>query len=296
MRSFLSFLASIGITLLIAAFAAYPLYLIIHPLVGSWTFDKIATRLWQLLMLLAVWALIRQLKLARKRDFGYDVASTRWRRLCVQGFAAGALSMLPITISMLALGVRTLRPEVDFWHVASALCSGVLSGFAVGFLEETFFRGVVLGAVLREMRRPILAITLVSILYASVHFLASTHIPPNSVTWHSGLDLLSGALRNFISPTSIIDAWLALLAVGVLLGMSAFFTGNIAIGVGLHAGWVTVMRATIGITDLNAHSPSAWLVNQSNGYVGWMVFGWTAVLITTLILVRRRLRNLRRDY
>ena len=296
MRAFLSFLASIGVTLLIAAFAAYPLYLVIHPLVQVWPFDKIATRLWQLLMLLAVWMLIRQLKLVRKRDFGYDVAATRWRRLCVQGFAAGALSMLPITISMLALGVRTLRPELDFMRVTGALVSGVFSGFAVGFLEETFFRGLVLGAVLRELRRPTAAIMLVSILYASVHFLASTHIPPDSVTWHSGLDLLSGALRNFVSPTSIIDAWLALLAVGLLLGMSAFFTGNLAVGVGLHAGWVAMMRVTIGVTDLNASSPSAWLVNQSNGYIGWLVFGWTAVLITTLMLVRRRLRNLRRDY
>ena len=48
---------------------------------------------------------------------------------------------------------------------------------AVGFVEETFFRGLLQGAVVRETRRPLTSILLVSVVYSAVHFLARVKIP-----------------------------------------------------------------------------------------------------------------------
>ncbi len=294
MRAFLWFFAAIVGTLLLAALLAYPAYQLIHPLVPAWWFDAIATRLWQLLMLGALVLVVRHLRLRNLSDYGYGAPRPRWLRQFGVGLAAGVVMMLPVTIAMLALGIRVPRPDLDAHLLAHALGAGVLSGLAVGFIEETFFRGVMLGAINRELRRPLLAIGLVSLIYASVHFLASARIPHEAVGWHSGLDLLAIAGRNFASPAGIIDAWLALVAIGLLLGLSAWWTGGIALGVGLHASWVFILRATIGATQLDPNAAAAWLVNRNNGYVGWLVLSWTLVITLIAVTLRGRFRPWRR--
>ncbi|HUO78776.1 MAG TPA: CPBP family intramembrane glutamic endopeptidase [Steroidobacteraceae bacterium] len=294
MRAFLWFLAAIAGTLLLAALLAYPAYAFVHPLVPEWRFDKIATRLWQLLMLAALVFVVRHLGLTDRRAFGYGAPRPRWLRQFAVGLVAGLATMLPVTAALLALGLRVPRPDLDAPLLGHALAVGALSGLGVGFLEETFFRGLMLGAISRELRRPLLAIALVSVAYSSVHFLASARIAHEAVSWHSGLDLLAAAGRNFSSPAGTIDAWLALAAVGTMLGLCAWWTGSIALGVGLHASWVFLLRATIGATELDPNATLAWLVNRDNGYVGWLVCGWTLVLTLAAVALRGRLRAWRR--
>jgi hypothetical protein len=87
---------------------------------------------------------------------------------------------------------------------------------------------------------------------------------------------------------------LALVAVGTLLGVLTWWTGSIAVAVGLHAGWVLVMRTTIGATRANPAAPLAWLISRSDGYTGWLVLGWTLVLLGASVLVRGHFRGWRR--
>ena len=291
MRAFLSFLAVIGATLLVAAPLAYPLYVALHPHFPDWWFDKVATRLWQLLMLGALVFVVRRLRLTRARDFGYGAPRPRWLRQFGAGLGFGLLSMLPVTLAMLLLGLRVPAPGLTAHEAVHVLGAAALSGLAVGFLEETFFRGLMLGAVLGELRRPLPAILLVSAVYASVHFLAGARIAPDAVSWSSGLTLLHAALGNFLAPAGIADAWLALFAVGVLLGACACWTGNIGLGVGLHASWVFVMRATVGTTHDNPAASYGWLVNPSNGFLGWLVLAWTLVITIAMLLARQRFRH-----
>ena len=135
----------------------------------------------------------------------------------------------PVTLSMLALGVRPLRPDFDAAMALDAFVAGMLSGLAVGFVEETFFRGLLQGAVVRETRRPLAAILLVSIVYSAVHFLARVKIPHAEVAWDSGLTLLQSVGANFAAPGRIADSFLALVAVGLLLGVVTWWTGSIAV-------------------------------------------------------------------
>jgi uncharacterized protein len=296
MRAYLWFLAVIGGTLLLAALASYPLFLLVHPLAPTLRFDKIATRLWQLLMLLTLLLVVRRLRLRSARDFGYGAPRPRWLRQFGRGLALGVASMVPVTVSLLALGVLVPRADLGPVTLGGVLLGGALSGLAVGFVEETFFRGLMQGAVVRELQMPLAAIVLVALVYASVHFLAGTHIPADAVRWSSGLDLLHAALRNFAHPAGIVDAWLALLCVGVLLGLAAWWTGNIALGVGLHAGWVFVMRATVGATSADPGASRHWLVNADNGFLGWLVLGWTLLLLAVVVAMRDRFRGWRPGY
>lgn len=295
MRAFLAFMAAIAGTLVLAALLAYPLYVFVHPIQPDWWFHKIAARLWQFMMLGGVALVVWRLRLNTKRDWGYGLARPIWLRQFGIGLLAGLATMLPVTLSMLALGVRPLRPDLDFALAMDSFVAGLLSGLAVGFVEETFFRGVLQGAVVRETRRPLPAILLVSVVYSAVHFLARVKIPHADVAWNSGLVLLQSVGANFAAPATIIDSFLALVAVGALLGVVTWWTGSIALAVGLHAGWVWMMRTTVGATAANDASPFAWLISDSDGYTGWLVLAWTLLISFVAVAMRRRFRSLHRE-
>jgi uncharacterized protein len=282
MRAFGLFLAAILVTLVAAAALAYPVYLIAAPLWPGLEFHKLASRLWQGLMFIAVVVLVRRLRLTSRADFGYGTARARWLAEAGTGIALGLLTMFPVTVLLLALGVRTpLAPGVA--RLGHLIGSAALSGLAVGLLEETFFRGLLQGAVRRELGqgllRRALALALVALLYAALHFLARVPIPAAELGPLSGVRLLSSVGASFFSFGSIADAFLALTAVGLLLGLAREYTGSIALSLGLHAGWVFVMRLTIGLTAPAPAAHYAWLVSRSDGYTGWLVLALTVLLI-----------------
>jgi membrane protease YdiL (CAAX protease family) len=294
MRALGLFVAAIAAAVQLAAALAYPLYLVLHPLQPQWRFDRVAARAWiPIVVLLLVWVM-RRLQLSTARDFGYGAPRPRWLRQFGVGLAAGVATMLPVTLSMLALGLRVLPADLAPATVGQALLAGLGSGLVVGFGEETLFRGVIQGAVTRELRRPVVAIVLVSALFAALHLLTKTQIPHEQVVWNSGLALLQGALSNFAAPTLVLDRLLALFAVGLLLGLVTWWTGSIALAVGLHAGWVWMMRATVGATQLDASAPLAWLISRDDGYTGWLVLAWTLVITAVAGVARGRFRKWRR--
>lgn len=288
MRAFLAFLAAIAGTMLLTAIVAYPVYVALHAAGAELQFHKVASRLWQLLMLGGVVLVVWRFRLTSRRDWGYGVPRPAWLRQFGVGLLAGLVTMLPITLSMIGLDVRPLRPELDLARIGGALLAGALSGLAVGFVEETFFRGLMQGAVLRETRRPALALVAVATLYSAMHFLDRARIPHEQVEWSSGFVLLSGILGKFGAFGGIVDAFLCLLAVGLVLGIVTWWTGSIALAVGLHAGWVWMMRTTVGATAANDSSPLAWLISDADGYTGWLVLAWTVVITLVVVFTRRR--------
>src|SRR5256884_7836749 len=141
----------------------------------------------------------------------------------------GVASMLAVVGLMSALGLLEWTPAADFsgTDLLRLVALRLASGLAVAFIEETFLRGAMHTAIERESGTR-LAVLLTALLYAATHFLASYHIAPAQVTARSGLELLAGTLHAWAQPAGIVDAFLALLAVGVLLGLVRPATGNIA--------------------------------------------------------------------
>jgi membrane protease YdiL (CAAX protease family) len=91
----------------------------------------------------------------------------------------------------------------------------------------------------------------------------------------------------------MMDAFLALTAVGLLLGLVRAWTGNIALPAGLHAGWVFVMRATIGLTVLPDTSAHGWLISHHDGYTGWLVLLASVAFTGIAVGGRRHFRRWR---
>ena len=100
------------------------------------------------------------------------------------------------------------------------------SGLAVAFIEETFLRGAMYTGIARESGAPA-AVLLTAVVYSATHFFAAFKIPAAQVSPWSGIDLVSGTLQLLARPQDIADAFLCLLAVGIVLGAVRAATGNI---------------------------------------------------------------------
>jgi membrane protease YdiL (CAAX protease family) len=293
MRAFSHFLLAILGTLVLTALVTGPLYLAIDGAAHGIPFPKLASRLWQLSMVGGVAWVVWRLQLRGKPAWGYGLPRTQFLRQLGWGTLLGIFTMLPVAAMVSGWELRTPRPGLDAARLVELFFSGALTGLAVGFLEETFYRGLLLGALLpaNQLPRPRLgfgiAIIASSALFASLHFLARSKLDPAAVQLDSGVNLLQQSLRHFAHPAGMVDSFLALTAVGVLLSLARLWTGSIALSVGLHAGWVWVMKMSVGSTHLNPDTPLAALISPIDGFTGWLVLGWTLGL-TTLAWVWRR--------
>jgi membrane protease YdiL (CAAX protease family) len=276
MRALGAFLAVIAGTLLAAAALAWPAWLLAQALDPSWPFHRVVGRLWQLLLLGGLFLVVRALGLRSRDDWGYGLPRPVFLRQFGAGLALGVATMLPMSLAMLALGLVALEPEVTWPVIFSAAAAGTAAGLAVALLEETFFRGLMYRAIARESG--MLAAWSTALVYAAVHFLSSERVPADEVGWDSGLSLLGGALANFAHPLPIIDSFVTLVLVGLLLALVRARTGAIAAGIGLHMGWVAVIKTTTGVTTPVDDARWSFLVGTFDGYTGWLVAGWAALL------------------
>ena len=282
MRTFGWFLLMMALALAAMAVFTYPAWMLLHPHF-EFPFHRIGERIGMLALLLGFVALARRLKLADRASLGYGAPRRTFVREMLLALAIGVVTMVAVVGAMSALGL------LDWSRAAALSADGFLqlvllrlvSGFAVAFIEETFLRGAMHTGIARESGASA-AVLLTAVVYAATHFFASYHIAPDAVTPHSGTDLLRGTLASFGHPGRIADAFLALFAVGVVLGLVRAATGNIAACIGLHAGWVWVMLVVHELTVPLRTAPLGFLLSRFDGFVGWLVFAWTAAVALPL--------------
>ena len=271
MRAFAWFLLLFAAALAAIALGSYPAWLLLHPHF-DFPFHRIGERVGMLALLVGFVAVARRLRLADRASLGYGLPRRRFLRELGVGLAIGVLTMGAVVGVMAALGLLDWTRAGAFTVAALVKLIAVraLSGLAVALIEETFLRGAMYTGIARQSG-PRVAVLLTAVVYAATHFFASYHIAAAQVTPWSGVALLAGTLHAFANPVAILDAFAALFAVGVVLGLVRAATGNIAACIGLHAGWVWVMLV---VHELSAAHPGAtlgFLLSRFDGFVGWLV-------------------------
>ena len=280
MRAFTWFLGLFAVALAAVALLAWPAWTVVHPHF-DFPFHRIAERLGMLALLLGFLALARHLGLSDRKSLGYGAPRRIFLREMGIALLLGVATMLMVVGVMALLGLLEWRAPSGGAPLPKLLVTCALSGFAVAFIEETFLRGAMHTAIERESGVRA-AVLLTAVLYAATHFFGKFHIPPEQVSPHSGIDLLAGTLHAFAHPLGVADAFLALTAVGVVLGLVRAETGNIAACIGLHAGWVWVMLVTHELAQPRAGAALGFLLSRFDGFVGWLVLGWTLLLAVPL--------------
>jgi membrane protease YdiL (CAAX protease family) len=282
MPAFAVFISLFVIGFACMALFAWPMYEWLAPNFEV-EFHRVANRLGMLVLFLGFILVARRMRLADRASLGYGLPRKQFLRETAIGLALGVATMLPIALLMFALDLRELRPQlaIDASGLLRLAVSGPARGIAVALIEETLIRGVMHTGIARTAGVRA-AILLTSLLYAAVHFLGRYRIPPEELGPDSGLRHALGSLAAFATPRDIVDAFLALFAVGVLLGVVRHLTGNIAACLGLHAGWVWIITLLRESSQPRVQHPWAMLLSQFDGVVGWLLIAWTVVIGSVL--------------
>jgi membrane protease YdiL (CAAX protease family) len=282
-RAFALFVGLFVLAGLAAACVAYPAYELTSTF-APWAFHRVAGRIAMLILALELVWFCRLEGLTRKPDFGFGLP---WRRFMAQALVWGVIGMATAAGgAAFLLGTQLRLPATDAPSIPHLLALGLSSGIAVALLEETVMRGAMHTAIQRESG-PWAAALLTAPLFAVTHFFAKVRIPPEELHWQSGFDLLTRSFAPLAHLSLVLDSFLAWLAVGLVLSLTRVLTGNIAVAIGLHAGWVVVLRMLQESTVRNAAaSPYDGWVGRFDGILGYWLLPWALAIGGALWLTR----------
>ncbi len=281
MRAFFALILALALSLTVAAALTYPAWWLVS-LIAPVPFHRVMHRMAMLVGVGVLVYLTRWLGVADRQSLGYALPRPLFVRQVLQAFLIGVLLMSPLVAMLYGLDLRIARPGFEWGgRLPGAIAQGLGTGFAVAFIEETFFRGVMLSAIRRESGAK-LAVILTSLVYAVLHFLGGKiNIPADQVHWSNGFDVLITLFDAYRDPLALVDSLAALFAVGVMLALVRLRTNAIAVCIGLHAGWVCVITVMRNASLRNPETPHSWLVGSYDGVIGW---GACALLVCIIVV------------
>ncbi|MFQ5881313.1 MAG: CPBP family intramembrane glutamic endopeptidase [Candidatus Methylomirabilales bacterium] len=241
---------------------------------GSYNFGRIYRRLLLVLILLLGYLGRRWLGPISLRGIG---ARCRMGRQLGSGLLLGCLSFALLLSILILLGKRSLAPDFPAnWLLRIVLALG--SGLIVGTIEETIFRGFLLGGLLQGRSR-FVAILLSSGLFSLPHFLWAKVPVTSGLDFAVGLRALATHFRALAQP-AILSPFIGLLLVGTVLAYAYLWTNSLPFVIGLHAGWVFLGK--IDGFLLLERTGVRWLYGQQGILAG--ALGWTFILLMLPLL------------
>jgi uncharacterized protein len=227
-------------TVVVGAFLAPILFWSAHSLAAHGVFSSLArydfeTFFHRALLVAAVLLLWPLLHVSRVRSLAdLDLASnSRWGRDLCAGALVSVIPLLFCGVLLVALHIYALRHSFAWARFGKVLVASV----AVPFIEEAFFRGIVLGVLLRTGRK-YMAIFAVSVIFAAVHFLKAPERTSETVTWMSGFNSIVHAFDATGDPMMLLSALATLFVIGWILADARVLTHSLWLSIGLHAGWI----------------------------------------------------------
>jgi uncharacterized protein len=181
---------------------------------------------------LLLWPLLRVSQVRSIADLGL-VPNPRWSRDLCAGAVVSLVPLLFCGALLIALQIYAFRHSFAWPRFGKMIVASI----AVPFIEEPFFRGIVLGLLLRTARR-YLAIFAVSAIFAAVHFLKAPERTSEMVTWTSGFSSIAHALGGIGDPMMVASGLATLFFIGCILADARVLTHSLWLSIGLHAGWI----------------------------------------------------------
>ena len=266
----------------LTALTSYPVFLGLEALgLRDMPFDNMVMRLLKLYGLLGLWPLLSSFGINSRAGWGYGPSrdGRGFFRGLLLGAVVGIASMALVVVFLLAFEIRVARPGtlLSPATITVLVLQSAFTGLMVGFIEETWFRGA-LQTSIAHVANSAFAIVFISIVYGAMHFVsADFSIPADEVGWLSGTAVLFTCLHGFREP-AFFDSLFALVAGGLLLGMIRYRTGRIAECIGIHAGWVMVVKILRRTTYPNSEASWSFMVGDYDGVIGILAGLWFSSL------------------
>ena len=179
-----------------------------------------------------LWPLLRISRVRSMADLGL-ASNSRWGRDLFTGAIISAVPLLLCGALLISFHVYSVRHSIAWPRFGKMIAAAI----TVPFIEEAFFRGIVLGLLLRTGRK-YMAIFAVSAIFAAVHFLKAPERTSEIVTWTSGFSSIAHALDGIGDPMMVASALATLFFIGWILADARVFTHSLWLPIGLHAGWI----------------------------------------------------------
>ncbi len=227
-------------TLLLGALLAPVLYwsvqwLAAHQILAvlaRYDFEKFFHRALLIAAVVLFWPLLRSLNIKSWSELGLAPNKHRFRDL-LAGFLLAVIPLLCCIALLLLLHGYSIRNSVRW----SELDNVILASLFVPVIEELFFRGLLLGILLRSGTR-LAALVLTSAFFAILHFLKGPEETVATVTWMSGFVSLANSFDQFRDLALVLGGFTTLFLLGCVLADARIRTRSLALAIGLHCGWI----------------------------------------------------------
>jgi membrane protease YdiL (CAAX protease family) len=238
-------LAYLLATVLLGALLAPPLFwtaqwLIAHDwltFLARFDFETFFHRALLVAAVVLLWPFARSLSVRNRADLQLE-KNPRWRRDLLFGFISSAVPLLCCGAILIATPIYSFRGAINWSGVGKVAAAAAV----VPFIEEAFFRGLVLGILLKIGPR-FMSILVSSALYSIVHFLKAPEHTSAVVSWTSGFNSIAHAFVQFGDPLLIAAGFTTLLLIGCILAEARLETKSLWLPIGLHGGWILTAGA-----------------------------------------------------
>ena len=266
-----------------AAVAAYPIYILFGNGDAGF-FRSLVGRGGQAFLILGLFPMVRTLGL-RTADLGLQRDFPRQFGI---GWVLGILMLLVHLSSLVVLEVRAVNEWVfrDGGRLLSILVKATVTGATVALLEETIFRGV-LFAALRKLTGAWSTVVISAFYFAALHFIRARWTPdPAEIGWGTAFRVVIDGFAQLANLP--VDSFLALFLAGILLGViRAGFPRGLGYCMGLHAGWVLVIKSAKPLVREIPDADWGFLVSSYDRFIGFLSAGWMALLILGFVFFTR---------
>ena len=246
-------LAYFAATILFGALAAPPLFWAgqalaahgIFPFLAQFEFESFFHRALILGALALLWPFLRWLKVRHRGDLGLE-SNPHWLRHLAIGFLLSSLPVVGCELFLVVSDAYSIRPVFSWLDVLKVLPTAIV----VPLIEESLFRGLFLGVLLRGCR-PWPTGLLSAGIFSIVHFLKAPDQTTTVVQWYSGFVSLAHSFDQFREPLLVLGGFTTLFLIGIILAHVRLATRSLWAPIGLHAGWIlaSMMFAKIARRD-----------------------------------------------
>ena len=237
--------------------------------------DRGLYRFAMLLGLIGMPFFLRALQLRGRQAMGFTLPQAQAWQAIFWGLLIGAMILAGLFSLLLWTDARTIKPEFDssLLKIVKVAVSGLLSGLAVGLIEEFFFRGPMQTGMRRSLSFWPSAI-LIGMFYAAVHFIRPGKGDGGEYDQSAAFNMMLEGYANLANFSQFADSFIGLMIAGIFLSMVRERTGNILWAIGIHAGWVMIIK--LGKYFSSGNSESLWIGPDS--LTGWMSSLWMGVI------------------
>ena len=250
-------------------------------------FDSVASRCVLVVLVIGVIAMLKISGMMSRDELGFREDSRALKRIG-SGFLLGCLTLLCVYVAGWFYGTYTGRIVMKL-DVISRMFNYLVGALVVGVLEEAVCRGVIFGLFKKSMGLWWGAVGS-SLLFALVHF-ARPAAPVGVVygRWDSGLRLMGHLFGGVGWNANFFPMVLILFVMGMILCLFYESYGNLYFIIGLHAGWVWIMRSGIFFFDNRKGAPIQYLFGRCEDVVkGYATLSASLLLLAIALYVWTR--------